>query len=378
MTTVGVTGASGFIGTNLCIALERAAVHSVRRIERNAAPLAEQVRGIDVLVHLAGVNRVATDDEFVQGNVEFTRALCGALTQARTHPHVLFASSIHADGETPYGRSKRATEEVLLDFVRADRGDDGKRSSLVIYRLPNVFGKWGRPRYNSVVATFAYAIARGEPYEVHEPNKKLPLVYVDDVVAEFMRQCDAPRPTESATSGSVEPVHEMSVGELAKTFEAFAAGRHTNHVPNFDDPLTRKLFATFASNLNRERLTYPLTQRSDARGTLAEVIKSPNAGQIFVSVTRPGAVRGNHFHDTKIEKFLVLRGTAAIDMEDVRDHSRWRVTTSGERWEVIDIPPGVAHRVTNVGSDELVMLFWSCEVFDPERPDTHSKQVSNA
>jgi UDP-2-acetamido-2,6-beta-L-arabino-hexul-4-ose reductase len=374
VTTVGITGASGFIGRNLGVALERAGSHEIRRVERNA-PLAEQLRGIDVLVHLAGVNRVAADAEFVQGNVEFLREVCAALEATETNPCVILASSIHAESAaTPYGRSKRDAEEVLADFVRGSRG--AKQRSAVVYRLPNVFGKWGRPRYNSVVATFAYAVARGEPYEVHDPDKILPLVYVDDVVKEFVERCAAPASDGSLSFGTVEPVHRMSVGELARTFEAFAAGRRTNHVPSFEDPLVRKLFATFAANLDPAGIVYPLTERSDARGRLAEIIKSVHAGQIFVSITRPGAFRGNHFHDTKVEKFLVLKGSAAVEFEDVSSHATFRVTTSGERWEVIDIPPGAAHRIVNVGSDDLIVLFWACEVFDPERPDTYPAQVT--
>ena len=374
MTTVGITGASGFIGRNLGVALERAGGHDIRRIQRDA-PLAEQLRGVDVLIHLAGVNRVAADDEFVQGNVEFLRELCAAFEATETNPCVVFASSIHAESAaTPYGRSKRAAEEVLADFVRRSRGP--KKSSAVVYRLPNVFGKWGRPRYNSVVATFAYAIARGEPYEVHEPDKILPLVYVDDVVRELVQRCNAPVHDGSVSFATVEPVHRISVGEIARTFESFVAGRRTNHLPSFDDPLVGKLFATFAANLDPANIVYPLLERSDARGKLAEIIKSAHAGQIFVSVTRPGAVRGNHFHDTKVEKFLVLKGSAAVEFEDVSTHATFRVTTSGERWEVIDIPPGTAHRIVNVGTDDLIVLFWACEVFDPERPDTYPAQVT--
>ena len=376
MSIVGVTGANGFIGSNLCVALGRARTHEVRPVARGGAPLTEQLRGVDFVVHLAGVNRVAADAEFVEGNVDFTRALCDALDAVESRACVIFASSIHSEGTTPYGRSKRGAEEVLAEFVK--RPGRAKAPSAIIYRLPNVFGKWGRPRYNSVVATFAYAIARGEPYEIHEPEKKLPLVYVDDVVREFSQRLSAPTEGGSLTFGHVEPIHEITVGELAHRFESFKAGRSTNRLPPFDDAFTRKLYATYASNLDPKGLTYPLTERSDARGTLAEVIKSDNSGQIFVSVTRPGAVRGGHFHDSKIEKFLVLRGTAAIEFEDVRSHDHWRVTTSGERWEVIDIPPGVAHRIVNVGNDDLVMLFWSSEVFDPERPDTHPAHISNA
>jgi UDP-2-acetamido-2,6-beta-L-arabino-hexul-4-ose reductase len=374
VTTVGITGASGFIGTNLGVALERLKSHEIRRIRRDA-PLAEQLRGVEILIHLAGVNRVAADAEFVQGNIEYLRELCAALEATETNPCVIFASSIHAESAaTPYGRSKRAAEEVLADFV--ERSGGAKKRSAIIYRLANVFGKWGRPRYNSVVATFAYAIARGEPYEVHEPEKRLRLVYVDDVVAELLRRCDAPPSDGSLSFGQVEPIHEIGVGELARTFESFAAGRHTNHLPSFDDPLIRKLFATFTANLDPTGIVYPLTERSDARGKLAEVIKSAHAGQIFVSVTRPGAVRGNHFHDTKVEKFLVLQGSAAVEFEDVSSHATFRVTTSGERWEVIDIRPGTAHRIVNVGTDDLIVLFWACEVFDPQRPDTYPAHVT--
>lgn len=375
MTAIGITGSRGFIGENLCAALVRAGKHELRRISREGAPLAEQLRGVEVVVHLAGVNRVAEDHEFVEGNVEFTRRLCDALDAAGTPAQVLFASSIHAESETPYGRSKRGAEKVLREFVERERR--GPAPSAVIYRLANVFGKWGRPRYNSVVSTFAWAIARGEPYEVHDPKRLLRLVYVDDVVAELLRQCDAPREAGRVVLGEVTPVHEATLGQIEAALLSFAESRKTNYLPSFADPFTRKLFATFTANLRHEDLTYALTERSDARGMLAEFVKSPHGGQIFVSVTRPGAVRGNHFHDTKIEKFLVLRGKAAIEMRDVRTDERWRFEVSGEHWQVIDIPPGVAHNITSLGSEEVVTLFWADEPFDPGRPDTYSARVSH-
>lgn len=375
MTAIGITGSRGFIGENLCAALTRAGKHDIRRISREGAPLAEQLRGVDVVIHLAGVNRVAEDHEFVAGNVEFTRELCDALAGAAPSAHVLFASSIHAESDTPYGRSKRAAEDVLCAYV--ERESQGARPSAVIYRLANVFGKWGRPRYNSVVSTFAWAIARGEPYEVHDPKRQLRLVYVDDVVAELIRQCEAEREAGRVLPGEVGPVHETTLGEIEAALLSFAESRKTNYLPSFADPLTRQLFATFTANLRREDLRYPLSERSDARGTLAEFVKSPHGGQIFVSVTRPGAVRGNHFHDTKIEKFLVLRGKAAIEMRDVRNDERWRFDVSGERWEVVDIPPGVTHNIVCVGSEDVVTLFWSDEPFDPARPDTYPARVSN-
>lgn len=376
MTLVGITGAGGFIGTNLRVALERIQAFEVRSIRRDAGPLGEQLRGIDVLVHLAGVNRVAEEREFLEGNVEYTRSLCQALDATETAPHVLFASSIQAAGDSIYGRSKRAAEGVLTEWAHAERS--GKRPSVTLYRLSNAFGKWGRPRYNSVVATFAYAIARGEPYEVHDPDKRLELVYVDDIVSELIRECAAPHEPGSVRSGSAGPLYATTVGDIARTFERFAESRKTNYLPSFDDPLTFKLYATYVGSLPSEALTYSLNERSDQRGKLAEVIKSPQAGQIFVSVTHPGKVRGNHFHDSKAEKFMVLSGTAAIDMKHVPSGSTWRITSTGERWEMIDIPPGTAHRITNVGSDELLMLFWSSEPFDQNRPDTHPAKVADA
>jgi UDP-2-acetamido-2,6-beta-L-arabino-hexul-4-ose reductase len=373
--TIGVTGSNGFIGQNLCSTLLRLGHHEVRRISRGGPPLTEQLRGVDVLVHLAGVNRVATEEEFVGGNIEFTREVCAALDASNTPAHVLFASSIQAAGESPYGRSKYQAEAVLREFAERER--PGERPSVVIYRLPNVFGKWGRPRYNSAVVTFAWAIARGEPYEVHDHRTLLRLVYVDDVVAELIREFDAPRQRGQAVPGEVHPVHEATLGQIEALFQSFAESRRTNYLPSFEDPFTRKMYATYIASLPRDNLTYPLLERSDPRGTLAEVLKSNHGGQIFVSVTRPGAARGNHFHDTKIEKFLVLRGKAAIDMRDLRTDEQWSIPVSGERWEIIDIPPGVAHRITAVGSEEVVTLFWADEPFDPTRPDTYPAKVSN-
>jgi len=247
-------------------------------------------------------------------------------------------------------------------------------SSAVIYRLPGVFGKWCRPNYNSVVATFCHNIARDLPIVVSDPNRVVELVHVDDVVARFMTHIEADA-EGGITHGEVTPVFAISVGELAERIRTFRAMRDTLLVADASDPLTRRLLGTYTSYIPPDDLAYPLTQRTDARGTLAELLKSSHFGQMFVSRTHPGITRGNHYHDLKVEKFCVLEGEAVIRFRSVLDDAVTEHRVSGMDFKVVDIPPGTTHSIENVGSVEMIVLFWASEILDPQRPDTHPAEV---
>lgn len=375
--TVAVTGARGFIGRNLALALRRSGVEVIEIVrESTPAELAEAVRECRVIFHLAGVNRPSRDEEFVDGNVRGLEALLGAVdavsaTSSGTRPLIVLASSSQAAQDNPYGRSKLQAEQLLEAFV-------GRRgSAAVIYRLPGVFGKWCRPHYNSVVATFCYNLARDLPVVINDPARVIDLVHVDDVVAAF-RQHLAEEPREGISRGLVTPVFQISLGDLASRLQALRQSRDTLLVPDTTDPLNRRLLGTYMSYLPLEDLRYPLQQRRDARGVLAELLKSPAFGQIFVSRTHPGVTRGHHYHDLKVEKFCVLEGEAIVRFRPVLGTDVTEHRVSGSDFAVVDIPPGVTHSIENVGTTEMVVLFWASEIFEPERPDTHSAEVSRA
>ncbi len=377
-----VTGAAGFIGRNLVVALRRAQI-DVAEVDRHSPPEAwiAGVRGARVLFHLAGVNRPPDDAEYHAGNVGPMQALLAAISevassdaQAPTEPPlIVLASSTQASLDNPYGRSKLAAEQALEAYA----GRSGQPA--VIYRLPGVFGKWCPPNWHSVVATFCHNIARDLPITISDPARVLELLHVDDVVTTFMRHVgDVGDRSAGVIRGEVRPTFTITLGALAARIREFRAIRDTCEVPDTGDPLTRRLFGTYTSYLPLASLPYRLEQRTDARGTLAELLKSRHAGQLFVSRTHPGITRGHHYHDCKVEKFCVLEGDAVIRFRAPADDQIVEHRVSGTDFIIVDIPPGTAHSIENVGAGELVVLFWASEIFDRDHPDTHSASVTRA
>lgn len=371
---VAVTGANGFLGRNLGVALRRAG-HEVAGIDVDTPPEAWRAALHDatVVFHLAGVNRPEHDDEFVAGNVGSLATLFAALdARAAAEPHaprplVVLSSSRQAAQDNPYGRSKVAAEQALEAYA-ATTG-----TPAAIYRLPGVFGKWCRPNYNSVVATFCHNVARDLPIAISDPAHTIDLVHCDDVVAQFMTHLDTP--AHGVARGEVTPVFTTSLGQLAERIRAFREIRRTLLVPDLSDGFTRRLFGTYTSYLPPGDLAYALEQRTDPRGTLAELLRSDQFGQMFVSRTHPGITRGNHFHDLKVEKFCVLEGDAVIRFRSVLDDAITEYRVSGTDFKVVDIPPGMTHHIENVGSTEMIVLFWASEIFDSHRADTHFLEV---
>ena len=370
-----VTGAKGFIGKNLVLALQRAGV-DVAQIDVDSAPgsLLAGVRGADVVFHLAGVNRPEHEGEFVAGNVGSLDALFAAMEQCAeaggqfVRPLIVLSSSAQAKHDNPYGRSKLAAEQALEAYAARTR------TRAVIYRLPGVFGKWCRPNYNSVVATFCHNIARDVPIAISDLSHVVELVHVDDVVAQFLTHLEGPA-AAGVARGDVSPVFSISLGELADRLRDFRGMRDTLLVADASDPFTRRLLGTYTSYVPPGDLGYPLAQRTDTRGTLAELLKSPHFGQMFVSRTHPGVTRGNHYHDLKVEKFCVLEGDAVIRFRPILGDEVTEHRVSGRDFKVVDIPPGMTHSIENVGTVEMIVLFWASEILDPQRPDTHSAEV---
>ena len=375
MTRVLVTGSAGFVGRHVCAALERRPDVSLVGVDRDVEHerLLDAVDAADVVVHLAGVNRPDDPAEFELINVGVTQAICDRLSARGESVLMLLASSTQAGNGTPYGESKLAAERVVERYAVQSRGGHG-----VVFRFPNLFGKWCRPNYNSVVATFCDAIAQGTEYTVNDPARTVTLEHVDDAVAAFLQAVDEPPPTGRFERRDPGPSRMITLGELARMLEGFRAQRESLLLADFSDPFVRALYSTYLSYLARDDFAYDLLMRTDARGSLAEVLKSKHAGQIFVSRTKPGVTRGNHWHETKVEKFLVVEGEAVIRFRSLLDDSDTEYRVNGEEFRVVDIPPGYAHSIENVGSGELITLFWAVEIFDPSRTDTYPAEVQPA
>jgi len=385
-----VTGSKGFIGRHLCLALRRLGTHEVLEfdVDQPGERLDELAQRAEVVFHLAGVNRPESEAEFERGNAALTRTLCEKLKAGGRRAAVVLSSSIQAALDNPYGRSKKGAEEAVMAYHR-------ETGAVVrIYRLPNVFGKWSRPNYNTVVATFCHNLQRGLPVQINNRETALRLVYIDDVIRAFVGALGALRMTtagqgrdggEAGCYAEVQPVHETTVGGLYDVLAGFREAQAKCLVPNVADPLVKKLYTTYLSFQDPKDLAQPVAMKTDARGWLFELIKSPYAGQIFVSKTKPGITRGNHYHDTKVEKFCVIQGEGIIRFRHALSEPageagkgtaaiiEYRVSDGDIR--VVNIPPGYTHSIENTGRGDMITLFWANEIFDPEQPDTYSLAV---
>ena len=359
-----VTGSAGFVARNLCVALARTQDVEVYKYDVDSPPadLESGLANADIIFHLAGVNRPQTDDEFHTGNSGFTQEICQKLRAAGRKPKIVLSSSVQAESHNPYGISKRAAEATIRDY--AERSG----AAATAYRLKNLFGKWCRPNYNSVTATFCHNIANGLPIQISDPANIVDLTYIDDVVAAFLAELTDVRP--GFRMAAPLPSREINLGDLAALITSFRDLRRTLVLPDFSPPFVRSLYATYLSYLPTDGFAYALGSKTDNRGSLAEWIKQPGLGQVFVSHTRPGITRGNHFHHTKIEKFLVVHGEAIICFRQIEGEKVIEYPVTGDEYKVVDIPPGYTHSIENVGSGDLVTLFWADQVFDPAHADT--------
>jgi UDP-2-acetamido-2,6-beta-L-arabino-hexul-4-ose reductase len=364
-----VTGAEGFIGKNLLVRLATLSDCDVFAATRATSPqqLKAAIGKADAIIHLAGENRPKAVEDFAIGNAALTQAICTFASQADKPPTILFASTIRAVDQTPYGQSKRLAEEHLLSYGQST-GACAK-----IFRLPNVFGKWSQPNYNSAVATFCHNIARTLPITIHDPGADLQLVYIDDVVDAFLETVGK---TES-NNGFIDiaPVYRTTVGALAATIESFHAARGQRHIPETGGGFVRALHATYLSFLPKEDFSYPITSHSDPRGSFAEIVKTQSSGQVSFFTINPGQVRGGHYHHSKTEKFLIVRGKARFGFRHVVTGEQYTIDTSGDALRVVETVPGWAHNVANIGDDEAVCFLWANEIFDPMKPDTYSHAV---
>lgn len=365
---VVVTGAQGFIGKNILIHLrERADVHIVPFVRGDLlTSLPAKIQDADFIFHLAGINRPKDDAEFIEGNCELTRALCNAVKNSGRSIPIVYTSSIQAERENAYGSSKLMAEEALLALTR----ETG--TPTYIYRLPNVFGKWCKPNYNSAVATFCYNVAHDLPIKINDPSSLIPLVYVDDVIADFLHMMDQ-RPEHGYRE--VSPVYDITVGELARQLYEFKEGRTSLTMGPVGNGLIRALYSTYISYFTPEQFTYPLVKHEDARGVFVEMLKTHDSGQFSYFTAHPGVTRGGHYHHTKTEKFLVVKGTARFCFRHVESGEVHELSVSADMPEVVETIPGWSHDITNIGQDEMIVMLWANEIFDRQKPDTITYKV---
>ena len=361
--TIAVTGAGGFIGANLLVRLAERGFE-VRAITRETpeGDARTALGDSDVVFHLAGVNRPADPAEFTRTNRDHARWVADAIAAGGRRPLVVYSSSIQAGNGSDYGRSKLAGEEAMIEL--AERG----LAKAFVYRLPNIFGKWARPNYNSAVATFCHNLARGLPIMVDDPDAPLPLLYIDDLIDQWLALMAAP----PSDGGLVEPtqIHHVTVGAVADRIRAFAEGREGGDIAEVGCGLSRALYATFVAALPETRFSYPLDPHIDERGSFTEVLRTPASGQISCLTANPGVTRGGHYHHSKVEKFLVVHGEARFRFRHVLTGEAHEVRTAADRPVVVETIPGWTHDVTNMGNDVMVALVWANETFDPDRPDT--------
>lgn len=364
-----VTGSRGFVGKNLVVRLGELAGFEVLRFDRNDAlpALVEKVCQADAIVHLAGENRPKDEADFARGNAEFTKTLCAAVQTSGRKIPIILASSTQVELSNPYGQSKRVAEQAV-EQLATDTGNP-----VVIYRLTNVFGKWCKPNYNSVVATFCHNIANDLPIQINDSSTSLRLVYVDDVVSEFLRALGSI--SDGVRRGEVTPEYSIALGELAAQINAFKNCRISLISERVGTGLVRALYATYVSYLPPSKFAYDLPRFGDERGVFVEMLKTSDSGQFSYFTAHPGVTRGGHYHHSKTEKFLVIKGSARFGFSHVVTNEAYELFTSGEKPQVVDTVPGWVHNITNMGEDEMVVMLWSNEIFDRERPDTINCKV---
>ena len=365
-----VTGAKGFIGKNLIAELRNRQYKTIFEydIDSSTAELDQFCQEADFIFHLAGVNRPQDPKEFLEGNYGFTSVLLNNLKQHKNTCPIMISSSIQAELDNPYGVSKKAGEELMFAYSHETN------AKVLVYRFPNVFGKWCRPNYNSAVATFSHNIANDLPITINDPFVELKLVYIDDVVNELLNALEG-KERFNGKHCTVEPVHTVQLGLIANLLYSFKESRVNKEIPSTLDSFTRKLYANYLSYLPTNQFAYDLKMNVDHRGSFTEFIKSADRGQVSINISKPGIVKGNHWHHSKNEKFLVVSGHGVIRFRKIDSSEIIEYHVSGEQLRVVDIPPGYTHNIENLGESDMVTVMWANEKFDPQKPDTYFLEV---
>ncbi len=365
-----ITGANGFIGKNLVVGLRNHNYMDIMEFDtkKDLSLLEHYCKEAEFVFHLAGINRPIEESEYKNGNVDFTRVLLDTLKKQHNTCPILFTSSIQATMDNLYGKTKKEAEEMLFSYV-AETG-----ATVLIYRLVNVFGKWCRPNYNSVVATFCHNIANGLPITINSPDSTLNLAYIDDVVEEFIHAIKG-EANKAGEYYEIPCTHTITLKDLADTISTFYKLHETLGIPCMADDLTKKLYSTYLSYVPESSFQYELQRKEDYRGSFVEFLKQDSIGQFSVIRSKPGAVRGNHWHGTKTEKFLVVSGSGIIRLRKITSNEIIAYEVSSEKMEVVDIPVGYTHNIENNSTTDLVVLAWVNEIFDPNNPDTYYMEV---
>ena len=362
-----VTGADGFIGRNLCVHLKEAGFENIVKITRddNDTSVDEKVKNADFIYHLAGINRPKNDDEYKKGNIGLTQKIVDILSYNQRSTPVLFTSSIQAELNNPYGISKAGAESAIAAY-RKKTGN-----AAYIYRLPNVFGKWCSPNYNSAVATFCYNTINDLSITVHNADAPLSLVYIDDVCHTFVSLITN-MPSEPEEYSQVEPVYKTTVGKVVSLLSDFKQSRTSLITNKVGVGFERALYSTYLSYFKPEQFTYDVPSYTDERGSFSEILKTKESGQFSFFTAHPGITRGGHYHHSKNEKFLVLKGMARFKFKHIATGEEYKVNTSEVVRTIVETVPGWTHDITNVGPEELIVMLWANEIFDRDKPDTVS------
>lgn len=380
MKNILVTGSKGFVGKNLIVSLKQIDNYKIIEIDSSSSEtdLKLAINDADFIVHLAGVNRPKEISEFYSGNNGLTKKIVDYLIESNKKTPILITSSIHAESNTDYGISKKKSEDILIEYSKK------YGSNIYIYRLPNLFGKWCKPNYNSVIATFCHNIANDLEVWIKDPDIELELVYIDNLINSILEciENDDIKSNNLIYSRKlndnfyeVNTKYNKTLGSIVDSINMFKSMRETLILPDLSDGFNKALYSTYLTYLDKNKFSYNLIKNKDDRGWLAELIKSKSFGQIFISKTKPGITRGNHWHHTKTEKFLVVQGDAVVRFRRVDENDVIEYLVNGESPEVIDIPPGYTHSIENIGKDDVITLFWSNEIFDVENPDTYFLEV---
>lgn len=364
-----ITGANGFLGKNLSAFLMERDNVNVLPFTRNdnISKLREYMPNIDFVFHFAGINRPKNTEEFKVGNVNLTQELCNAIVDSGKHIPLIFTSSIQAGQSNPYGESKQEAEKVLSRFSNT------QGSPIYLFRLPNVFGKWVQPNYNSVVATFCHNIANDLPIQINDPNAAIKLVYIDDVISHFISILD--NKITGQKFNEIEPQYNISIGDLADIIRKFRNSRNTLLTEAVGTGLYRALYSTYVSYLPPERFSYTIPKHEDSRGLFVEMLKTHDSGQFSFFTAHPGIIRGGHYHHSKTEKFLVIKGNARFRFRHIFTGEFYELVTNSDEPKIVETVPGWSHDITNIGDDEMIVMLWANELFNKIHPDTYTHQV---
>lgn len=365
-----ITGAKGFIGKNLISKLKNRKYVDIFEYDKDTdeSLLNKFCKETDFVFHLAGVNRPKDQLEFMKGNVGFTSVLLNTLKNYNNTCPVMISSSSQAALDNPYGKSKKAGEDLLFKYAKETK------AKVLVYRFPNVFGKWCRPNYNSAVATFCYNITHDMPVTVNDSNVVMNLVYIDDVVEELINALEG-KENSVGNLCEVPKKYTITLGEIVDLIYSFKKSRNTFFIPDMSDEFTKKLYSTYLSYLPKDNFNYNLKMNIDNRGSFTEFLKTSDRGQVSVNISKPGVIKGNHWHHTKNEKFLVVSGNGIIRFRKINSDEVIEYFVSGEKMEVVDIPVGYTHNIENLGNTDMVTIMWANEPYDPNKPDTYYLEV---